>query len=283
MWLKCCGSNALCQLGKFFVLNGSEIGPVQVIPVIDLKQGRVVRGIAGAREHYQPVRSQLCRTAQPFDVARGFIRAFALQEMYVADLDAIGGATVDEHSLGEMIRAGSRLLLDAGIDSVDKAQQAKDWNHAGASLHRVIVALESLSDSSQLGELLDTLGSDTAIFSLDLKGGRPLVRGTWDLANPLEIAEHAVGGGFREIIVLDLADVGMGAGNQSLSVCQDIRQRWPDVKLITGGGVRGHSDLEALVDAGCDGALVASALHDGRLRSDEVRLLTEKTNPVERL
>ena len=265
------------------MLNGSEIGTVQVIPVIDLKQGRVVRGIAGARERYQPVCSQLCRTAQPFDVARGFIRAFALQEMYVADLDAIGGATVDEHSLGEMIRAGSRLLLDAGIDSVDKAQQAKDWNHAGARLHRVIVALESLGNSSQLEEVLGTLGRDTAVFSLDLKGGRPLVRESWDLANPLEIAERAVGVGFREIIVLDLADVGMAAGNQSLSVCQEIRRRWPDIKLITGGGVRGHSDLEALINAGCDGALVASALHDGRLRSDQLRLLTEKTTPGEAL
>lgn len=253
---------------------------MKVIPVIDLKQGRVVRGVAGARAHYQPVRSQLCRTAQPFDVARGFIRAFALQELYVADLDAIGGLPVDERSLGEMVRAGSQVLLDAGIDSVEKAQQAKAWNHAGACLHRVIVALESLRDSSQSEELLDTLGVDKAIFSLDLKGGCPLVRETWDLASPLEIAEHAVSVGFRQLIVLDLADVGMGAGNQSLSVCQEIRRRWPEVRLISGGGVSGNADLHALVNAGCDGALVASALHDGRLRSDDLRMLTQITGPA---
>ncbi|MEE3371939.1 MAG: HisA/HisF-related TIM barrel protein [Planctomycetota bacterium] len=266
------------RLGRVVMFrNASESEPVQVIPVIDLKQGRVVRGVAGARAHYQPVCSQLSRAALPFDVARGFIQEFALREMYVADLDAIGGAPVDERALGEMIRAGSQLLLDAGIDSVDKARQVKAWNQAGASLHRVIVALESLRDSSQMGELLDTLGVDKAIFSLDLKGGRPLVRESWDLASPLEIAERAVGVGFRQIIVLDLADVGMAAGNQSISVCQEIRRRWPDVQLISGGGVRGYSDLAALVKAGCDGALVASALHDGRLRSGDLRMLTQET------
>lgn len=268
--------------GVVIFRNASESEPVQVIPVIDLKQGRVVRGVAGARQHYQPVRSQLSRTALPFDVARGFIQQFALHEIYVADLDAIGGAPVDERSLGEMIRAGSKLLLDAGIDSVDKARQVKAWNQAGASLHRVIVALESLRNSSQLRALLDTLGVDKAIFSLDLQAGTPLVRETWDVASPMEIAELAVGVGFRQIIVLDLADVGMASGNQSISVCQEIRRRWPDVQLISGGGVRGYADLDALVKAGCDGALVASALHDGRLRLGDLRMLTRETKSVGR-
>ena len=254
---------------------------MQVIPVIDLKQGRVVRGIGGVRDQYQAIRSQLCRTALPFDVARGFIRAFGLQEIYVADLDAIGGKPVDERSLGELVRAGSRLLLDAGVDSVEKAQQAKAWSHAGARLHRVIVALESLPHSSLLPGLLETLGADKGIFSLDLKGGQPLVRETWDLTSPLEIAERAVTAGFRQIIVLDLSDVGMGAGNQSLSVCQEIHSRWPYVRLISGGGVRGQTDLEALANAGCNGALVASALHDGRLDSGVLGTVKQNAARVE--
>jgi phosphoribosylformimino-5-aminoimidazole carboxamide ribotide isomerase len=34
--------------------------------------------------------------------------------------------------------------------------------------------------------------------------------------------------------------------------------------------VRGPEDLRRLADAGCEGALVATALHDGRLDSDDV-------------
>ena len=248
----------------------ATLARVKVIPVIDLKRGRVVRGVGGARSRYQPIRSRLCRTALPFDVARGFIRAFGLRELYVADLDAITGEAVDERSLGEVVRAGGRVLLDAGIDSLERAQQVHAWQHAGSPLFRVIVALESLSHSSLLEEIAATLGSERVIFSLDLKEGRPLARATWDLASPLEIAERAVSAGFRQLIVLDLADVGMDGGNQSLAICEEVRRRWPELSLISGGGVRDRADLQRLAATGCDYALVASALHDGRLTRADV-------------
>ena len=44
----------------------------------------------------------------------------------------------------------------------------------------------------------------------------------------------------------------------------------PAVTLLAGGGVRGIEDLARLADAGCDGALVATAVHDGRLSSSHV-------------
>ena len=36
-------------------------------------------------------------------------------------------------------------------------------------------------------------------------------------------------------------------------------------ELLAGGGVRTRRDLERMRDAGCDGALVASALHAGEV------------------
>ena len=41
---------------------------MQIIPVLDLKGGLVVRGIAGRRELYKPVVSALCSTADPAGV-----------------------------------------------------------------------------------------------------------------------------------------------------------------------------------------------------------------------
>jgi uncharacterized protein related to proFAR isomerase len=37
------------------------------------------------------------------------------------------------------------------------------------------------------------------------------------------------------------------------------------VRLLTGGGVSGADDVARLETAGCDGVLVATALHTGRL------------------
>jgi len=40
--------------------------------------------------------------------------------------------------------------------------------------------------------------------------------------------------------------------------------------LLAGGGVRDPGDLRELAQLGCTGALVATALHDGRLTAEDV-------------
>ena len=46
----------------------------KIIPVIDLKRGQVVHGIAGDRARYQPVKSCLVDTPHPARVARAQVR-----------------------------------------------------------------------------------------------------------------------------------------------------------------------------------------------------------------
>ena len=72
------------------------------------------------------------------------------------------------------------------------------------------------------------------------------------------------------MIVIDLARVG-GEDSASSCVCRDVRAAVPQLTLAVGGGVRGTQDLTRLADAGCDGALVATALHDGRLGAAVIR------------
>jgi phosphoribosylformimino-5-aminoimidazole carboxamide ribotide isomerase len=65
--------------------------------------------------------------------------------------------------------------------------------------------------------------------------------------------------------VLDLARVGSGSG-VDLELMSAVRRAAPRVALFAGGGVRNAEDLDALARAGCDGALVATALLSGALR-----------------
>jgi phosphoribosylformimino-5-aminoimidazole carboxamide ribotide isomerase len=86
-----------------------------------------------------------------------------------------------------------------------------------------------------------------------------------------QIADFAVQVGFRRLLVLDLAAVGVNRGPIGDLLCRELREAHPDIELITGGGVRDVEDLQRLASWGCDAALVASALHDGRLTADQVR------------
>jgi phosphoribosylformimino-5-aminoimidazole carboxamide ribotide isomerase len=73
------------------------------------------------------------------------------------------------------------------------------------------------------------------------------------------------------MIVLDLAQVGVGAGVATGNLCRQLRQRFAGLRLITGGGVRHEEDLTELAALGIDGVLVASALHDGRLMRNDLQ------------
>jgi phosphoribosylformimino-5-aminoimidazole carboxamide ribotide isomerase len=46
-----------------------------------------------------------------------------------------------------------------------------------------------------------------------------------------------------------------------------LRERGAPRAVFAAGGVRGEADIVALEEAGIAGALVATALHDGRLSS----------------
>jgi uncharacterized protein related to proFAR isomerase len=83
------------------------------------------------------------------------------------------------------------------------------------------------------------------------------------------VAMRAADAGAGAVIVIDLARVGTGTG-LDLALIDRVREATPGLTLVAGGGVRGPEDLARLADSGCDGALVATALHDGRLSAADV-------------
>src|SRR5262245_18509450 len=255
---------------------------MRVIPVIDLMNGWVVRGVAGERSQYRPIQSQIAADARPGTVARAFVEQFAFDAVYVADLDAILFPADQKETLvpcyGQIMENGLSIWLDAGIG------HAKTARYLSETLCRLqirpewVVGLESLSSPQALSEIGDILGSSHMIASLDLKSGVPLTSiAPWQSFAPIEIARLLLATGISRLIVLDLADVGTGGGTRTLELCRQIRREFPDIQLIGGGGVRGLDDVKALASAGCNGTLVASALHDGRLTPEDIRQMENLT------
>ena len=66
------------------------------------------------------------------------------------------------------------------------------------------------------------------------------------------------------LLVLELAVVGTGAGPQNLELLEGLK-RLVGLPVYAGGGVRSAEDLKLLEDAGCDAALVGSAIHSGAI------------------
>jgi len=242
---------------------------VRIIGVVDLLAGRAVHARAGLRAAYQPVRSVAGTTIESGDalsLARTYVARLGLTELYAADLDAIMGGASQDVLVAALAAVGAPLWLDAGVSSADRARHALDLGAA-----RVVVGLETLSSYDTLGEICAAVGGDKVAFSLDLRDGEPVVASggiSPGEAAPL-VAARARDTGAGTVIVIDLARVGTGRG-LDLELIARVREAAPGPVLLAGGGVRGVDDLTRLSGAGCDGALVATALHDGRIGVGEI-------------
>ncbi len=244
----------------------------KVLPVLDLMRGHVVRGVAGDRRRYRPLDVE----SEPVHVVQCLRERFgpSLANCYVADLDALQGKAPQHALLVELLRAEAprRLWLDAGLRGVADVDA---WNAAiPVDCHRrvnFVIALETIRSWADLNQIVSAVGGDQLLLSLDLVHGR--VRSpTASIAasTPGTIARRVIDAGIKRLIVLDIAQVGMRQGISTLDLCRELARLEPSPQLITGGGVRSVEDLVEIRDAGCTGALVATALHDKSITADQL-------------
>jgi phosphoribosylformimino-5-aminoimidazole carboxamide ribotide isomerase len=252
---------------------------MQIIPVLDLAGGVAVHAQAGDRTRYAPVNSGLVpeHPGDPIALLRAFHRVLGVHECYVADLDAIQGGALQRSLLRQLSEfhtgfAGA-LLVDAGTNQAGGALEVLS---CGAS--EVVVGLETLPAFSDLAEIVPIVGPSRLVFSLDLKLGTPILHPAMQDAvgagpDPLSLAQQATSAGVTTLLLLDLGRVGTGCGID-IGLLEAMRRCFPGIRLLAGGGVLTRRDLERMRDAGCDGALVASAIHAGRVTAADLQELT---------
>jgi phosphoribosylformimino-5-aminoimidazole carboxamide ribotide isomerase len=233
----------------------ASVAGMRVVGVIDLKDGTAVHAVRGERERYRPVRSVVTGDdGDALSLARGYL-GLGIEEVYVADLDAITGTGENRATIAALARE-ARVMVDAGVSEPEPVREL-----LALGAHRVIVGTETLRDAVPAG----------VVLSLDLRDGRLLSPDPRLVGLP---APDALARLYRpelcEVIVLDLARVGSGAG-LDIELIAELHAAFPDVELLAGGGVRDAGDLHALEDAGAAGALVATALHTGVIGSRELR------------
>jgi phosphoribosylformimino-5-aminoimidazole carboxamide ribotide isomerase len=241
---------------------------MRVVPVIDLKAGTAVHAVRGERERYRPVRSLVAGEAgDPLSIARAFRSELGLDELYVADLDAISGAGQQDATIRALAHE-ARVMVDAGANEPERARAL-----LGLGAHRVVVGTETLTGPDALDRLLAELPEGAVVLSVDLRDGGTLSPHPQLAGLPaLDAVARLHRAGLREAIVLDLARVGSGAG-PDVRLIAELHAAFPDLGLLAGGGVRDIEDLRALGRAGAAAALVATALHGGVIGPREVAAL----------
>ena len=234
---------------------------MNIIPAIDLKGGQVVAAAGGARASYRSLQSPLCVSSSLGDVVSGLLTYAPFSDLYIADLDAIAGDAISGnggHALEIAQIAASypnlRIWLDAGTGDLASAQQV--LRHENLQL---VVGSETLTDVAAFAALKAAFG-DRVVLSLDFRGP--------DFLGPQELLDRPNLWPSR-VLVMSLAHVGRRAGPDSARLHEiisiaGVRQ------VFSAGGVRDRADIATLHKMGAAGALVATALHHGQIKTDDL-------------
>lgn len=217
---------------------------MQIIPVIDLKDGIVVHAVRGNRMAYQPIHHASCLTSDSdIDaVLAGFLTLYPFKRFYIADLDAITGSGNHQALIDVMLLAHPDI--EFWLDSGSQISEIRD----GARNMKWVIGTES-----QQAAPCPT--RHDFILSLDYKNDLPADHAGW-----LKHSQYWP----ERLIVMTLNRVGSNSG-PDFAKLQALQQKYPQKQWIAAGGIRHQQDLTDLKNAGMQAALVATALHNGSI------------------
>lgn len=235
---------------------------MEIIPVIDLKNGVVVAAQKGKRDNYQPIQSLLCQSSTIESVVEGFLSINAFKIIYIADLDAI-------------TKSGNNQQLIKGV--IKKYSQVDFWVDSGV---KILEKSPCLMENHKL-----VFGSEYQMEK-GIKEGRERMKGhTLSLdffpnqgyVGPVELLANASLWP-NDVIIMSLEYVGSGLG-PDIERLGGYCQQYPDKNFIAAGGVRGKDDLLQLKKIGVKQVLIATALHAGKLTAEMIKSLQVKKCP----
>ncbi|MDE0188163.1 MAG: 1-(5-phosphoribosyl)-5-[(5-phosphoribosylamino)methylideneamino] imidazole-4-carboxamide isomerase [bacterium] len=221
---------------------------MQIIPAVDILEGRVVRLLHG---DYQRVTRY---SDDPVDVAGGWMEQGA-ELVHVVDLSGAKTGDPDQRIWREMSEAGIPFQVGGGIRTADAARAALE---AGA--RRVVMGTAAVWNPAALGEVGEV---ERVVAALDVRAGRARGAGWLDEGRSVPQALR----GLREAGVVRLLVTGIERDGAMKGPDLDLLAQvgdLSDMAVIASGGVGALSDLRAVAALGCEAAIVGRALYEGR-------------------
>jgi len=226
---------------------------MQIIPVIDIKDGIAVHAVQGLRDSYRPLVTRYTDSTDPEMLVSALYTALPIASVYIADLDGIMH-TRPHTTLITRIAAthpGLRVLVDAGFSAAHSPAACAAQDNVD-----IVLGSEALSSLDELETLLAALPAGRTLLSLDRNGEKPL--------GCAEIFDTPSAWPAR-LIHMNLSRVGSDGGPDFAGLAELRTCAGPERLVYAAGGVRDADDLARLAADGVAGVLIGSALHDGRL------------------
>ena len=235
---------------------------LELLPAVDVKDGRAVRLVQGALEKESIY-------GAPLEVALEF-QAAGAEWLHLVDLDAAFGRGSNATLLAEVVAAlDIKVELSGGIRDDESLKRA-----LATGCTRVNLGTAALEDPEWTAKVINQFGDRIAV-GLDVRGTTLAARGwTKEGGELFETIARLDRDGCSRYIVTDVAKDGMLTGpNLELlkSVCAAT-----SAPIVASGGVSSLADIAAiaqLVEIGVEGAIVGKALYAGAFTLPEALVI----------
>ncbi|OAM52887.1 hypothetical protein A7981_05465 [Methylovorus sp. MM2] len=228
---------------------------MNIIPVIDLLDGKVVHAKRGDRKNYQPINSPLCTSSDPMHITQSLIELYPFKELYIADLNSIqrNGHHYDTIKTINRRFPHIELWLDSGFSEVSDLYE---WHDLPI---KFVIGTESLRSMDNY-LAIKRVYQHQLILSLDFT--------PTGYKGPPELLEDSSSWP-EKVIAMTLNHVGSGLG-PDMKKLNEILSASTHSAIYAAGGVRDATDISTLTSMGIQGALIASALHSGDLSAKQL-------------
>ncbi len=228
---------------------------MELIPSVDISNGvcvKLVRGRPG---------TGILVGRDPVLIAKRW-EEMGARRLHVVDLDgAKHGALRNLDVIMDILRVTScHVGVGGGIRTVRDAIKILKLGARWA-----VVGTRAIIDPLFLQHLIDAVGSDRILLSLDISKGKLMIRG-WEeevASDPMDLIDRANESRVAGVIVTSIDKEGTLSG-ANLDLVSRVLER-ADVPVYYAGGVSSMEDLDMLSDLGVSGVIVGMALYTGAI------------------
>ena len=228
---------------------------IELVPAIDIIDGKCVRLTKGDYAR------QTTYNDNPVEVARTFER-MGFTRLHVVDLDGARSKHIVNVEALRAIAENTRLIIDFG----EASRATTTSNRLLRPVPLVTVGSIAVSEPERFLSWLEHYGADKLILGADVRDGRIAVNG-WKEDSREELIpflHRYVERGVRNVLCTDISKDGMLQG-PAIELYQEVMKAFPQLHLITSGGVSSNDDIARLQQAGIPSVVFGKAFYEGRL------------------
>ena len=240
---------------------------MELIPAIDLKQGRCVRLFKG------DFAAETVYSNDPAQVLERYCSTGA-RRVHVVDLDGARDGNQPNREIIMQLAAQKRVRLQVGggLRTVQRVRELLD-----AGVERAVIGSLAVTAPDEVAQWMAEVDATRIVLAFDVRlddSGVPiLTTHGWQKTSDVVLwkaVEKFMHAGLKHVLCTDVSRDGAMTG-PNLQLYAEAVRRFPELQWQASGGVANAGDLAALRECGVAAAISGKAMLENTMSNEELR------------